>query len=273
MLVTVRPGKTTSLGLTAGRVSVESARSAVEKQPWKSLPSLSGTVEEQFVRPMHLGATIVAYRPREAELTIIPWVDEELLDGAHDRLDEFPGLAAWWREAERQWERNKTAASRLSLGDQIDFQSKLRRQLPATGHRVVYTKSGQHLAACRLEQTDAVIDHTLYWASLETIEEARYLTAIFNSQALADAVAPLQARGQHNPRHFDMHIFELPFPTYDPSDEVHALLASLATQAEQVAVAVELDGGWQFQKARRVVREASVSTASQVRSTMPSPTC
>jgi hypothetical protein len=94
--------------------------------------------------------------------------------------------------------------------DQIDFQSKLRRQFPTPAHRVVYTKSGQHLAACRIDDPNAVIDHKLYWAPVATVEEGRYLTAILNSQALAVAVAPLQARGQHNPRDFDMHIFAIP---------------------------------------------------------------
>lgn len=256
MLVTVRPGQTTALGLSAGRVAVESARSAIEKRPWRELPSLSGAVEERFVRPMHLGATIVAYRARAPELAIVPWADGDLLDGRHERLDEFPGLAAWWREAERTWERNKSPSTRLELRDQIDFQGKLRRQLPAPEHRVVYTGTGQHLAACRIDDPPAVISHTLYWAPAETVEEARYLTGILNSDALAGAVAPLQARGQHNPRHFDMHVFALPFPIFDPDDETHQAVAELASAAEDVAGAVDIDPRWQFQKVRRITREA-----------------
>ena len=256
MLITVRPGQTTPLGLSAGRVAVESARSAIEKPPWRDLPSLAGSVEEQFVRPIHLGATIVAYRAREAERAVVPWVDGELLDSLHERLDEFPGLAAWWREAERVWERNKSASSRLSLRGQVDFQGKLRRQFPAAQQRVVYAASGQHLAACRIDDPAAVIEHALYWAPAETVEEARYLCAILNSQTLTDAVAPLQARGQHNPRHFDLHVFALPFPTFDPGREAQQALAELGGVAEDVAGAVDIDPGWQFQKARRVTRDA-----------------
>ena len=266
MLVTVRPGQTTALGLSAGRVAVESARSAIEKPPWRDLPSLAGSVEEQFVRPMHMGATIVAYRAREAERAVVPWVDGDLLDGQHERLDEFPGLAAWWREAERTWERSKSPSTRLSLRDQVDFQGKLQRQLPVAQHRVVYTGTGQHLAACRIEDAVAVISHTLYWAPAETVEEARYLSAVLNSDALTGAVAPLQARGQHNPRHFDMHVFALPFPIFDGDDKIHQALAELASIAEEVAAAVDLDPRWQFQKARRVTREAlrDHGVASQV---------
>jgi len=237
-------------------VAVESARSAIEKPPWRDLPSLAGSVEEQFVRPMHLGATIVAYRAREPERAVVPWVDGDLLDGQHERLDEFPGLATWWREAERTWERNKSPSSRLSLRDRVDFQGELRRQFPAAQQRVVYAASGQHLAACRIDDPAAVIEHALYWAPAETVEEARYLCAILNSQTLTDAVAPLQARGQHNPRHFDLHVFALPFPTFDPGREAQQALAELGGVAEDVAGAVDIDPGWQFQKARRVTRDA-----------------
>lgn len=75
-------------------------------------------------------------------------------------------------------------------------------------------------------------------------------------QDVGDVVTAFQARGQHNPRNFDMHVFALPFPLFDPENTLHMQLAQLAERAEQVAAAVELDDAWQFQKARRVTREA-----------------
>ena len=206
---------------------------------------------------MHPGATMVAFRPREPELVIVPWLDGDLLDGSSERLDAFPGLAAWWRRAERLWSDNKTARSNMKLLDRLDYQHLLRRQLPPGRHRVVYSASGQHLAACRIED-DSVIEHKLYWASVESLEEARYLVAILNSQTLKDAVAPLQSRGQHNPRDFDLHVFGLPFPIFDPRAELHAGIAQLAHRAEIAAAGIDLDADWQFQKARRIVREALV---------------
>jgi len=256
MLITVTRAPDGPLGVTSGSITVRSARSANEKQPWKGLAPLEKVVEEQFVRPMHLGATIVAFRAREPELAIIPWVDDQLLDGDAEDLDEYPGLASWWREAERVWNRNKSASTKLSLRDRIDFQRLMTKQFPVPPHRVVYTKSGQHLAACRVEDATAIIDHKLYWAPVDTIEEGRYLCAILNSQALTDAVAPLQARGQHNPRDFDMHVFALAFPIYNPDNELHQQIAELAGTAETVAAGLDLDPSWQFQKARRVTREA-----------------
>jgi hypothetical protein len=42
--------------------------------------------------------------------------------------------------------------------------------------RVLYTKGGQYLAAARIEDTRAVIDHKLYWAAADALEEARGAT-------------------------------------------------------------------------------------------------
>lgn len=256
MLVMVEPAPEGPLGVASGFRRVRSARSSNEKQPWKVLPGHTGVIEEAFAMPIHLGETIVAYRARPARLGVIPMLAGKLLDGAQEQLDEFAGLAAWWRDAERVWEAEKSRSSRLSLGDQLDFQGKLRKQYPVSRDRVVYSKSGQHLAACRIEDADAIIDHTLYWAAVSSVDEGRYLCAVLNSQVLSDAVRGLQSRGQHNPRHFDMHVFSLPFPMFDRRDPAHMHAAALAERAEQVAATVELDDTWQFQKARRVIREA-----------------
>ena len=154
------------------------------------------------------------------------------------------------------WEANKATTTQLHLLEQIDYQSKLRKQFPLASQRVVYTKSGQHLAACRIQDPQAVIDHKLYWAAVDSVDEGRYLCAVLNSQVLADAVVGLQARGQHNPRDFDTNVFTLSFPAFDSSVEVHARLAALAARAEDMATEIDLDGSAQFQRARRLTREA-----------------
>lgn len=256
MLIKVREEESGPLGGPVGQARVSSSRSSIEKEPWRSLPSQTGTVERRFLFKTHLGASVVAFRAREPELAVVPWLDGKLLEGHDERLDEFPGLADWWRRAERTWERERAPATKLSLREQLDFQGKTRIQFPASEHRVVYTTSGQYLAACRIDDPSVLIEQTLYWAPVASEDEGRYLCTIFNSNALAAAVTPLQSRGQHNPRHFAMSVFAIPFPLFDAGDPGHRALADLGARAETVAAAVLLDDAWQFQKARRVVREA-----------------
>jgi hypothetical protein len=212
---------------------------------------------------MHNGSTIVSFRPRVPEHVIIPWADGELIDGASEAIDAYPGLAEWWRRAERLWIANRAASSKMNLNDRLNFQRLLQQQFPIAEHRVVYSASGQHLAACRLEDADSVIEHALYWAPVASRAEARYVTAVLNSQTLAHAVVPLQSRGQHNPRHFDTHIFGVPFPVYDQHNEIHNTIVDLGAQAEAVGNAVKIDESHQFQRVRRAIREALSETGIQ----------
>jgi hypothetical protein len=101
-----------------------------------------------------------------------------------------------------------------------------------------------------------VIDHKLYWATVASIDEARYLTAILNSGALTALVSPLQSRGEHNPRDFDKYVWRLPIPLYEPTNELHGLLVEHAARAEAIAADTDVGGIHTFQAQRRRVREA-----------------
>jgi SAM-dependent methyltransferase len=254
MLLIVEEAPTSPIGVAAGTVAVRSARSANEKQPWKSLPALSGNVESEFVRAVHLGATVLPFRPLAPLRAVVPWEQGKVLDVDDSRLDLYPGLAQWWRQASVVWEANK-GANKLSLAEQINFRNKLVLQLPAPPQRVVYTKGGQYLAAARLDDSRIVIDHKLYWAAAGSIEEARYLTAILNAPALTKLLAPYQPRGEHNPRDFDKAVWRMPIPIYDPAKETHLELVALAERAEEVATATDISGGNTFQAQRRLVRQ------------------
>lgn len=128
-------------------------------------------------------------------------------------------------------------------------------QFPTPPQRVVYTKGGQYLAAARIDDPRVVIDHKLYWATVAGPDEGRYLTAILNSPALTEVIAPMQSRGEHNPRDFDKTVWRLPIPLYAPDNELHVALVALAERAEEAAAAVDVAGVRTFQAQRRLVRE------------------
>ena len=255
VLLVVERAPVSPLGAGAGRVAVRSRRSANEKRPWKLLDALTGTVEVQFVRPLHLGETVLPYLLKDPLLAIVPWDAGRLLAGQDDRLDLHPGLAEWWRHAERLWMEHRSS-DRLSLVGQVDYRRKLSQQLPAPPYRVVYGASGMYMAAACLTDERAIVEHSLYWAAAATLDEARFLTAVLNSSALTSALRPLQARGEHNPRHYDKYVFDVPIPLYDPSEERHRELIGLAELAESVAASVELPERLAFEAQRRRIRAA-----------------
>jgi hypothetical protein len=253
VLFMVETRQASALGTGAGRKAVRSQRSPTEKRPWSELPALEGMVESEFIRPLYLGESLLPHRMLPPRQAVIPWDGKKLLDGSGDQIDDYPGLAAWWRAAEQKWNAHRSD-DRMTLLDRLNFRRGLSNQFPAPAHRVVYTKGGMYLAAAWVSDPYAVIENTLYWAAASGIDEARYLTAILNSDTLTQLVRPLQARGEHNPRHFDKYIFQLPIPLYDPDNPEHRQLAELAERAEAAAAAVELPGV-SFQAQRRRLRE------------------
>ena len=185
---------------------------------------------------------------------VVPWDGRRLLHSGDDRVDLYPGLAAWWRGAEAVWMQHRSS-DRLSLVQQLDFRRKLSNQFPAPEHRIVYSASGMYLAAAVVSNPNAVIEHALYWGAAANLDEGRYLVAILNSVALTELVRPLQARGEHNPRHYDKYIFQVPIPLYDPADADHLRLVELAERAERVAADVDLPSV-RFETLRRRIRES-----------------
>lgn len=242
------------LGAGAGRTAVESFRTTQEKKPWKFQPSLKGRVEKSFVRPVYLGETVLPHRcvtPRQA---VLPIADAALLE-TH-QIAEHLGLADWWAQAEEIWDANKSASDKSRLLDRIDYHGQLSAQLPTSRLRVVYTASGNSLAAALVRDDAAIIEHKLYWAPVATEEEGHYLSAILNSATLLERVKPLQALGLFGTRDFDKNVFAVPFPTYDSTNALHLRLAGLAEKSESVAATVDIVEARTFQSARKKVAAA-----------------
>jgi len=256
VLFVVEDADLSPLGAPAGTRRVQSRRTNLEKDPWKSTPSIVENVEEQFLRPLLLGESIVPFRVVSSVECVTPWLDGRLLTTNDDDIDSFPGLADWWRRAEKLWLTNRSS-TKFTLNERYDFQTRLSRQLArSTQQKVVYTKSGSILTACRVSNSRTVIDQMLYWSSVKSDSEALFLCGVFNSPAFTRAVAPYQSRGQFGARHFDKYVFELPIPRFDETDNSHIRLVELSRQGEEIARDVDLPTKLDFKRQRRMVRDA-----------------
>ena len=146
------------LGLPAGRMAVESSRSANEKEPYKHLPSLEGVIESEFVRPVYSGENLLPYRVVAPLQAVIPCSASALLN--EREIDQYPGLSSWWLRAEEVWKTHKAAATKLTLAEQLDYHAKLCKQLPVAAARVIYNASGMHLAAAKVRNHRAISGKT-----------------------------------------------------------------------------------------------------------------
>jgi SAM-dependent methyltransferase len=252
LLFLVTERATGPLGLPAGRMAVESSRSVNEKSPYKELPSVYGVVETEFVRPIYSGESLLPYRVVDPLLAVVPCSSGRLLTPRE--LDLHPGLRSWWAQAEQFWETNRAAATRLSLMEQLDYQSKMSKQLPVPPFRVIYNASGMHLAASKVRNNRALVTKSLYWAAFREEAEADFLCAILNSSATTELLRPFMSYGKDE-RHVDKHLWQLPIPSYDGEDSSHRELVSLSLQASQTANDCPVDSALHFAATRRRIRQ------------------
>ena len=236
-------------------VTVNPRRGSQDKEPWRSIDLTaitSQTIESRHVFDVHLGETLVPYAmldPLKAVLPIKRDDSEIPADGrgvGGVRLGALaPRMRERWQTISGLWDAYKQPVNHLNLLGQLDYLHKLSSQLDWKGKpgsrpvRVLYNQSGVPTGAL-LHDDDAVVDYTLYWITCKDSQEANYLLAIINSQALYEAVTPLMAKGQFGARHLQKHLWKLPIHEFDVSNPLHVDIAQ-AGQAAAVGAAHQLN--------------------------------
>ena len=235
---------------------VAGARGNQDKPPWKDVTPPQGVLEMSFLRPALLGESVAPFRVLEPRRAVVPWDPErgDLMDAATAGSRGYARLASWLLQVEALWEAHRR--SQISHREQIDYYGKLSSQFPVAPIRVAYTKAGTNLAAAVVRNEDAIVDHKLYWAPADSLEEARYLCGLLNSAALQAGVRRFQSQGQWGARDFDKYVFNLPIHRFDENDELHRSIAAAAETAEEVAAGVPEVEGEYFTRTRRRVRAA-----------------
>ena len=221
-------------------------RGSQDNQPWKSL-SLTNladrTVENNHVFNVHLGQTIVPYS------TLEPWVAVLPVDKVGKQLEFEPpnshGIASRslqrrmrqrWTDMNVWWDENKSVNTSLELIDQLDYYGKLSSQLEWQRNpserpiRIVYSGAGIPTATI-LNDLDTLVESKLYWISCRTIDEAYFLLASINSNALKNAVQPFMPKGQFGARDVHKHLWRLPISEFDGGNSLHVSIADAGRQA------------------------------------------
>ncbi|MDE3267209.1 MAG: N-6 DNA methylase [Chloroflexota bacterium] len=246
----VEETENTAIVQAAPTVTINPRLGGLDKPPWKDLDLTAitaQTVEAKHLFDVHLGETIAPYVTLEPLKALLPMKQGEAAIPANDRgpggirlggLDRR--MRERWQTVSGLWEENKAPANRLNLLGQLDYMGKLSSQLEwmkDAGERpvrVVYSSSGTPTAALVAEDR-LLVDYTLFWVDCKDINEANYLLAIINSDALYEAVSGLMPKGQFGARHLQKHLWKLPIPEFAPASELHAAIVEAGAAAARKA--------------------------------------
>ena len=129
----------------------------------------------------------------------------------------------------------------MNLLENLDHYRKLSSQLEWQENpddrpiRIVQSQCGQPTAAV-LQDDNALVDEALYWITCRDMQEANYLLAIINSEALSGAVQPLRSTGQFGARNLHKQLWKLPIPEFDGGNPLHREVAEAGATAALGAV-------------------------------------
>ena len=221
----------------------------------EQLNKLEGVVSNDHLFDVYLGecvAPYVALDPLKAALPVhrptmtMPLSHDDCEGEKHDacRLEVaelHPTMQRRWNNAAemfREAHKNQTIKdlySNLNHLNKLTSQLKYLQGAIAKNEtvRIVYTESGQPTAAI-VRDNRAIVDRTLYQTVCQSEDEARYLTAILNSNELASGAKPFcPTNWAKKIRHLEKHGWKLPIPRYDTTDTLHVRLSELGATAEQ----------------------------------------
>ena len=251
----VQPVPHTAMIPTANTTNVKPRIGNQDKIKYEAqLTQLEGVVSNDNLFDVYLGECVAPYvtlHPLKAALPVhhvtmtMPLNHENCEANKHNacRLEvaelHSTMQRRWNNAAEMYREAHKTQAIK-DLYSNLNHLNKLTSELEYLQGaiaknetvRIVYTESGQPTAAI-IRDNRAIVDRTLYQTVCQSEDEARYVLALINSNALAAATAPFMPKGLYGPRHFEKHGWKLPIPRYDPSDPLHTKLGELGATAEQ----------------------------------------
>jgi hypothetical protein len=103
---------------------------------------------------------------------------------------------------------------------------KLTQQIIGNTGYIVFTGAGGKFVCSAYAPAESfntqklIIDQTLYWAIVESEEEAIYLTGLFNSEAVTLIIQDFQPKGAFGERHIHSLAHGIT-PPYDPTQAVH----------------------------------------------------
>ena len=249
----VHETENTAIVQAAPTVTVNPRRGGQDKAPWRDLDLAAltdQTIESRHLYDVHLGETVVPYATLEPLKAMLP-----VKRGEYEIPTDADGpggislgglerrMRRRWQTINQLWEDNKPDASNLNLLRNLDHYRKLSSQLAwqqdngGRPIRLVYTAGGEPTAAL-VNDDAALVDERLYWIACRDLDEAHYLLAIINSDALATAVNRYTTPNwSGKTRDLHKHLWKLPIPEFDAGNYNHQAVAQAGAWAAESTAA------------------------------------
>ncbi len=197
---------------------------------WNFLPYKESQVEKKYIFKIAKSTFLVPFQMVQPLDAFLPCTFDERarrLDLVDDsRL--LPGAAAHMGVLQSAFSHNlKPGAAHTSLREVINYQNCLVNPRQMAPLKVAYSGGGSIVKGALIEG-DVIVDYSMFYYPVASMEEGHYLVAYLNAPSLTESVKLVGSTGFHGSlRNIVKHPLDFPWPIYDPDDPVHVEVARL----------------------------------------------
>ena len=178
-------------------------------------------IESKFGFKSFLNKDLIPFYIKELKNVFLP-VDSSL-EWNEKLLNNNKEALSFYTEINNFYKKNKKGTSNINtLFLNLNYWNKLTKQANSKQYVVVYNASGSRLKSAVIDNEEhaIVICSENYYFSSNSLNEAHYLCAIFNSPVFSKNIKLIKSS-----RHIHKRPFSFPIPLYDNNNETHRKLA------------------------------------------------
>ena len=179
------------------------------------------SIESKFGFKSFLNKDLIPFYIKELKNVFLP-VDSSL-QWDEKFLNNNKKALSFYTEINNFYKKNKKGTSNIdTLFLNLNYWNKLTKQANNKQYIVVYNASGSRLKSAVIDNEDLgiIICSENYYFSTDSLNEAHYLSAIFNSPVLSKNIKLIKSS-----RHIHKRPFSFPIPLYDKDNVTHRKLA------------------------------------------------
>lgn len=210
------------------------------KPPWKGLEFNNKHIESRFIFRTALAKSILPFILHEPNLVVLPVIinsDNErkkinLLNADELRKEGYLNAYTWFAAVENLWKIHRTEKNGNTTSiAYLNWQKKLTDQNLNHPYLVLYNSSAKDANATVVKREDFdlefFVENSTYGLSIESLQEAYYLSAILNSETPNLMMKDFQSKGLFGARNVHKKVLDIYYPKFTPQEASHLRLAEL----------------------------------------------
>jgi hypothetical protein len=208
------------------------------KAPWKSILMPSMPICTNFLFYTALAKQILPFGMLPPPKVLLPLRKTSEVNHlqllTHQELLQLGEIetSIWFKQVENHWNTHKTENNAtMDAVSYLNWQQKLTDQNLNKRYLVLYTASAKDANAVTIDRQDYdldfIVESKTYVFFTHNLQEAHYLTCFLNTKTPNERIKDFQSTGLFGARDVHKTILEIPFPKYDPKNELHQQLSAL----------------------------------------------